>query len=196
MRFALFHAAAGSDSPAGGMGERAAGASPRHPDLPPNACGGDARLNMLLTFGGWQQDSWADRLPQLLSPFGVHSLRANSAREAAEIIRHNPVHIAIVDLRLPFDSTPGAPANGLRPADEGGARILDLLSRLETPPPTVVVKRGRSSRDDARDLADALRAGVYAAVDPPVHLEDLLRVMQRMLGRYYGGCWPASPRPT
>lgn len=170
--------------PAGG--EAGVGASPS--DQNPN----NHRLNLLLTYGGWQSDSWADRLPFLLEPMGVRSLRAASAKQAADLIREYPVHIAVVDLRLPFEASKAHVACGLRPSDEAGERVLDLLGRLEAPPPTVVIKRGRSSRDDARDLAHALKAGVYAAVDPPVHLEDMLRVMRRMLERFYGGAWPGA----
>ena len=199
MRFALFHSASGFT---GGTpyDSRQTGAQPPHGhpantvhnpnNLPPKA---DARLNLLLTFGGWQGDSWAEHLPRLLEPLGVRSLRASTAREAINLIRTHPVHIAVVDLRLPFDM---ACAGGAHSAAEAGARVLDLLNRQPSPPPTVVVKRGRSSRDDARDLAHALRAGVYAAVDPPVHIEDMLRVMRRILERCYGGVWPGGGCPT
>jgi DNA-binding NarL/FixJ family response regulator len=114
----------------------------------------------------------------------VRSLRAHSARQAADLIQTYPIHIAVVDLRLPFDS--GATA------DEAGVRVLELLSRLSSPPPTVIVKRGRSMRDDLRDLHHAIRAGAFAAVDPPVELEHMLRVLRRTVERFYGGAWPGA----
>lgn len=149
--------------------------------------GGDPRLNLLLTYSGWQTDSWADRLPQLLEPLGVQSFRAGSATQAAAIISDRRIHIAVVDLRLPFD--------GGEAREEAGARVLDLLARQQVAPPTVVVKRGKSSREDVRDLHCALRAGVFAAMDPPVTLEAILRVMQRMLERHYSGLWPDGRGP-
>lgn len=149
--------------------------------------GGDPRLNLLLTYSGWQTDSWADRLPQFLEPFGVMTFRAGSARQAAEIISGRRIHMAVVDLRLPFD--------GGEAKEEAGARVLDLLARQEVAPPTVVVKRGKSSREDVRDLHCALRAGVFAAMDPPVTLEAILRVMQRILERHYAGSWPGGGGP-
>lgn len=159
------------------------------------ACGGPGgpsgcRLNLLLSFGGWQADSWADRLPTLLAPAGVQSLRARSAAEAADLIRSYPVHVAVVDLRLPY----GACAqSGADSREEAGPKVLELLARLPSPPPTIVVKRGRSARDDAREMHHALRVGAFAAIDPPVNIEDMLRLMQRVLNRFYGGRWPGAP---
>jgi CheY-like chemotaxis protein len=123
-------------------------------------------------------------LPTLLEPLGVKAWRANSAAEATQIIKQAPVHIALVDLSLPLAEDPSSP-------EEGGPRILQMLSRLDCPPPTVVVQRRKTSRDGDRVLASALSAGVFAVVDRPVHLETVLQTMQRVLKRYYAGGWPA-----
>lgn len=156
--------------------------------------GGDAprsRLNLLLSYAGFSDDSWVDRLPLLLEPLGVHSLRAGNCAEATRVIQHFPVHIAVVDLGLPMERlTPGNPD----PA-EAGPRILELLRRLDAPPPIVVVKPARSHRDDARQIAAALRAGVYAVVDRPHgqgDLELMLGVLQRCLRRFYHNRWPGA----
>lgn len=173
---------------------RTSPAQPDPADQPPagaaHPCAG--RLNLLLSFGGWQTDSWADRLPTLLAPAGVQALRARTATEAADLIRTYPVHVAVVDLRLPFGA---AALAGHTPQEEAGPRVLELLARLPSPPPTIVVKRGRSTRDDIREMHHALRVGAFAAIDPPVHLEDMLRLMQRVLNRFYGGCWPSPGSP-
>lgn len=148
------------------------------------------RLNLLLSYAGWQPDSWVDRLPRLLEPMGIQSHRAATGREASQVIRATPIHIAVVDLGLPLDAKP-APTT----ADEGGPRLLDLLARLDRPPPTVVVKRGRTQRDDARELTAALGAGAFAVINRPrdAHdLEQLLEVLRRCLTRYYRGQWPQS----
>ena len=120
---------------------------------------------------------------------GVTSVRAQSGKEAAEVIKTTPVHIAIVDLGLPLDPTSG-------PSDhdqEGGSRLLEILSRLAEPPPTVVVKPARSHRDDCRSLSEALRLGAFAVVDRPrgdTDLELMLEVLRRCLTRFYKGRWP------
>ncbi len=144
-----------------------------------------SRLNLLLSYGGWRQSSWADQLPTLLEPFGVKAWRAKSGAGATDIIRQVPVHIALVDLSLPLGDDESSP-------EEGGPRILQLLSRLDCPPPTVVVRRRKTSREGDRVLASALSAGVFAVVDRPVHLETVLETMRRVLTRYYAGGWPAG----
>ena len=74
-----------------------------------------------------------------------------------------------------------------------GPRILQLLRRLEQPPPTVVIRpRQPVARDSARGLAAALREGAFAVLDRPIHLEMMLEVMRRILRRHYADVWPMS----
>ena len=148
------------------------------------------RLNLLLTDGGWPSERWAETLPRLLEPMGVSSLCARSAREAEKIIRNTDIHIAVVDLSLPLHDAP--PADGH--AEEGGPRILEILARLDAPPPTVVLKRHRSMRDQKAHLHAALRCGAFAVVDQTAaNLETMLQVMQRCLTRFYDDRWPNLP---
>jgi hypothetical protein len=156
--------------------------------LPPTDRG--RRLNLLLSWGGWQNESWVDRLPALLEPMGVHSLRVRTAREAERAIRTNPVHIAVVDLGLPLDAGSTTPA----PAEEAGPRVLELLRRLDSPPPTVVVQQARSARDATRHMSAALRCDAFAVVDrAAADVELMLKVLQRCMQRFYHGRWPGSP---
>lgn len=123
---------------------------------------------------------------------GVISHRVGTGREATEFIRRRPVHIAVVDLGLPLEFADSAAAN-LQHDQEGGPRLLEILSRLSQPPPTVVVKRSRTHRDDCREIAAALRAGAFAVVDRPrdaTDVEMMLEVLRRCLSRFYGGQWP------
>jgi len=130
---------------------------------------------------------------------GILSHRAGSGKEAQDVIKSIQIHIAVVDLGLPLDLTPAGVASteqGSAPElEEGGARLLELLHRMSTPPPTVVVKRARSVRDDHRDMAQALRMGAFAVVDRPHDAHDLnvlLEVLRRCLGRFYDGRWPGN----
>jgi DNA-binding NarL/FixJ family response regulator len=122
---------------------------------------------------------------------GVESIRARTARQAEQVIRNSPIHIAVVDLGLPLD-VPGDHAA----AEEAGCRVLDLLRRLPSPPPTVIVRSTRASRDAARDLSAALRFDAFAVVDrTSADVEMMLKVLQRCLERFYHGRWPASTPP-
>lgn len=157
---------------------------------------GEGRLNLLLSAAGpvaWRDEGWAESLPRLLEPMGVRSWRVRSGREATAVLRDVPMHIALVDLSLPLDD-PSA-TSGASGMEEGGARLLELLARLETPPPTIVVKRRRGHREDVREVCRALRAGVFAVLERPVHIETTLEVMRRVLARHYGGGWPACDPP-
>ena len=143
------------------------------------------RLNLLLSCGQGQEDPAVEQLPRLLAPMGIHSLRATSGEGAAKVITHHSIHIAVVDLTLPLVPT--------APFKAGGPRILQLLRRLEQPPPTVVIRpRQPVARDSARELAAALREGAFAVLDRPIHLEMMLEVMRRILRKHYADVWPMS----
>jgi len=173
---------------------------PRPKDDDSRPTGGRARsggrLNLLLSYAGWDHESWVDRLPRLLEPMGVVALRAENGRQASEVIRANTIHIAVVDLGLPLDEPNAkAPAADAPEMEEGGSRLLDILGRLAEPPPTVVVKRGRTHRDDCREIAAALKAGAFAVVDRPHSLPDLevmLEVLRRCMDRFYKSRWPGT----
>lgn len=161
---------------------------PQHPAEALGSGGGVCRLNLLLSCATWKEGTWADALPRLLEPMGVTSVRARSAREAERVIRHGPVHIAVVDLGLPLEGA-GAPE-----AEEAGQRVLDLLHRLQQPPPTVVVRSPRMTRDTQRDLSAALKWGAFAVVDRhAADLELMLEIMQRCLNKFYHNRWPQGP---
>lgn len=155
--------------------------------------GSGGRLNMLLSYGGWREgDSWADRLPALLTPFGVRTRRVSSGVEAAQVLGSDECfHLAVVDLRLPMDERCVC-REDVYLAQEGGRRLLDLLARTEEPPPTIVVQATKSRRDEARDLSAALRRGVFAVIDRPVDLEIMLETFRRVLRRHYKDQWPAA----
>ena len=183
------------ESPRTEFGEQATGSGgfnnpPGRGPLPPDRLasppGPGGRLNLLLSYAGWKEDSWVDRLPRLLEPMGVFSLRAQTGAQATEVIRRTAqIHIAVVDLGLPLDS------NGA--SEEAGPKLLEILARLDQPPPTVVVKRSRGHRDDGREIAAALRAGAFAVIDRPHDmggLEILLEVLRRCLRRHYQDRWP------
>lgn len=158
--------------------------------LVPGGRSGGGRLNLLLSFAGWQAQPWMDAVDSLLEPLGIVAHRAGSGREASEVIRRVPIHIAVVDLGLPLDG-PGA-------TEEAGARLLELMFRLAPPPPTVVIKRARGHRDDSREITAALRAGAFAVIDRPRSSQDLnlmFEVLRRCLHRFYSGRWPGEVPP-
>ncbi|MCA9291628.1 MAG: hypothetical protein KDA25_10915 [Phycisphaerales bacterium] len=155
------------------------------PDLPAAASEGPHRLNLLLSYGGWREEPAVSQLPRLLEPMGIRSVEARTGEQAASIIRELPVHIAVVDLALPL--------GGTRTTSAGGVRTLQLLRRLECPPPVIVIRPVEPSpRAHARGLSDALREGAFSVLDYPMRLETMLEVFRRILKRHYADLWPAS----
>ena len=80
--------------------------------------GADARLNLLLTpqaqHAGKSQP-WHQTLSQLLTPLGVRTFEASDGPHAMELIERHPIHLAVVDARLPTIS---------------GINVLQLVQRL------------------------------------------------------------------
>ena len=145
---------------------------------------GSSRLNLMLGYAQWRQDQVVEQLPRLLEPMGIRCIRASTGREATDLVRSLQVHIAVVDLTIPME--PAA-------RDEAGSRVLQLLRRLEQPPPTVVVRPPQPSlRESGRGLADALREGAFAVLDGPVRIEAMLEVLRRVVRRHFSDHWPAA----
>ena len=156
-----------------------------------NDAGPAGRLNLLLSIAAWRQGGALEQLPSLLAPLGIHSITTGSGEEAADVIRRVTVHIAVVDLAIPLQRTETAASSPLG-AREAGPRVLQLLRRLEQPPPTVVVRpRQPAMRESVRSLTQALREGAFAVLDQPVELESMLEVLRRILRRHYADVWPA-----
>jgi CheY-like chemotaxis protein len=167
-----------------------------HPQAPSESCSGSHRLNLLLSIPLWRQGTAVEQLPPLLSPMGIQVIRASSGEEAADFIRQFIVHIAVVDLSIPLQRVASAQSGDASPAvpdsSSGGPRILQLLRRLDQPPPVVVIRPPQPAvRESARTLTEALREGAFAVLDQPVHLESMLEVMRRIVRRHYADCWPA-----
>ncbi len=147
---------------------------------------GTHRLNLLLAYAGWREDSFADQLPPLLQPMGIRCIRSRTAQEARSVILHNRVHIAVIDLATPADDSQVAQNDKL------GARVLHLLRAMSPVPPMVVVRPKQiSPRESQRGLVEALREGAFSVLERPVPLESMLETLRRVVQRHYAGHWPA-----
>ncbi|MCE9619773.1 MAG: hypothetical protein K8R92_07670 [Planctomycetes bacterium] len=151
-----------------------------------NSVGGP-RLNLLLSHGCWRDDTFAEQLPPLLRPMGVHCVQARSASEASRVLETQRIHVAVVDVSLPME-------DGVLGVDPAGPRILQILRRLEQPPPTVVVRPPQpSAREAVRSLQSMLQEGAFAVIDRPFPVESMLELLRRILHRHYANVWPMRP---
>ena len=82
-------------SSSGGDGEEIRGTNGR-------SINGHSRLNLLLTYGGWRENAFADQLPILLERFGIQCFRAESGDEATDVIRRIHMHIAVISITSNF----------------------------------------------------------------------------------------------
>lgn len=150
------------------------------------------RLNLLLTYGGWRENAFADQLPIILDRIGIRCYRAESGDEASEVIRRELVHIAVIDLSIPMHPVARTHQPSARSVP-AGPRVLQLLKRLEQPPPTIVVRpRQADPAESARNLAEALRDGAFTVLDDPVPIESMLQALERVVRRHYRDHWPAA----
>lgn len=144
------------------------------------------RLNLLLSYGGWRDDALERQLPPLLRPMGVQCLEARTGEQAETLVRSQRIHVAVVDVSVPMSS-------GVLGSDAAGRRILQILRRMESPPPTVVVRPPQpSQRDAVRSLHAMLAEGAFAVLDRPFPVESLLETLRRILQRHYAGSWPGG----
>lgn len=149
---------------------------------------------------------------------GIRCLAASNGDEAQRIIRSVSIHIAVVDLAIPLRAAcagdPRTPRSTAAPtatdsksaprspastpavplaAAEAGARLLQLLRRLESRPPIIVIRPPQPTlRESARTLTEALDAGAFAVLDRPVQLEAMLDALRRIVRRHYANHWPAA----
>ena len=160
----------------------------RHDDSPARqpAAGGACGLNMLLSYAGWRESNFAQQLPPLLNPLGIDCFHAGSGAEATRVISEKKIHIAVVDLGMPMDEA----SSNRQPA---GPRVLQVLRRLDEPPPTIVVRPHEPARrTNGRILSEALREGAFTVLERPVGVESMLEVLQKVVRRHYLNHWPAA----
>ncbi len=80
--------------------------------------GDDARLNLLLTHHERMPlagQPWYQTLTHLLAPMGVKTYEATSGQQAVDLMERHPIHLAVVDSRLPAIS---------------GINVLQLVQKL------------------------------------------------------------------
>lgn len=151
------------------------------------------RLNLLLTYGGWREHAFADQLPLILDRFGIRCIRAESGDEASDVIRCERIHIAVIDLSIPMHPTHPTRTAARARSVPAGPRMLQLLRRLDSPPPTIVVRpRPADPTEGARTLTDALRDGAFTVLDEPVPIESMLQALERVVRRHYRDHWTAA----
>lgn len=159
---------------------------PPQPDQTPS----DARFRVLLTEDRARPDEhWTRQLPPLLRPLGVQASIASDAKQALSILESTPIHAAVIDLNTP------APQSG--DSAGGGLWLMQVIQRLPTKPPVVVINsHSYSQKQSGRMLNQALDLGAFSVVNWPVQIDTLLSTFQRLIERAYNNHWPPEAGQT
>lgn len=98
---------------------------------------------------------------------GYHTLLASSGEEAVDIVREEPVHLALLDMHLPRMS---------------GLETLQLVHQINEVLPCILVTA------DATDILirQAFSARAYSVIPKPVSKSVVLYMVVRALIRAYG----------
>jgi CheY-like chemotaxis protein len=141
----------------------------------------DTRLNILLTHEERKPiagQAWYETLSHLLAPMGVRTFEATSGQQAVDLIEKHPIHLAVVDSRLPFIS---------------GINVLKLIAKLreQGQRATLTVILIAPQQQDKQLLQEALSFNAFSVLSEPVDVNLMLETMARALKRFHQNQWPA-----
>ncbi len=108
-----------------------------------------------------------EALRDIMEPEGYHTLLASSGEEALEIVREEPVHVALFDMNMPKLS---------------GLETLELARQINAMLPVILVTADRTEAL----MRQALRAQAYSVIAKPVSKHIVLYTVVRALARAYG----------
>jgi CheY-like chemotaxis protein len=108
-----------------------------------------------------------EALRDIFEPEGFRTLLAESGEEAIDIVRVEPVHLALLDMHMPKLS---------------GLETLELVRQVNAVLPCILVTA------DATEglMRQAFRARVYSVIPKPVSKNVVLYTVVRVLVRVYG----------
>jgi CheY-like chemotaxis protein len=114
-------------------------------------------------------------LRDIMEPEGFRTLLASSGEEAVDIVRDEPVHLALLDMHMPRLT---------------GLETLQLVRQFNLMLPCILI-----TADPSEGLMrQAFRARAYSVIPKPVSKNVVLYTVVRALLRAYGG--PPGETPT
>jgi CheY-like chemotaxis protein len=108
-----------------------------------------------------------ETLREIIEPQGFHILLASSGEEALDIVREEPVHLALLDMHLPRMT---------------GLETLRLLHQISALLPCILVTADTSEAL----IRQACQAHAYSVLHKPVSRGTVLYTVTRALLRFYG----------
>jgi two-component system chemotaxis response regulator CheY len=108
-----------------------------------------------------------DAMRAIIEPQGLRIYFACDGEEALEIVRHESIHVAMLDVHMP----------GLT-----GLETLELLRQFNNLLPVILITADSSEGI----LRRAFQAQAYSVIPKPVSKNVVLHTLTRVLGRNYG----------
>jgi CheY-like chemotaxis protein len=108
-----------------------------------------------------------ETLRDIVEPEGFRTYLASSGEEAVDIVREEPVHLALLDLHMPRLT---------------GLETLELVHQVNQVLPCILIT-GDATEDVMRQ---AFRARAYSVIPKPVSKNVVLYMVVRAIVRVYG----------
>jgi two-component system chemotaxis response regulator CheY len=119
------------------------------------------------------EDSSRHALRDIVEPEGYRVLLASSGEQALDIVREEPVHLAILDMNMPTLT---------------GLETLQLVHQTNALLPCILI----TADPNETVIREAFRAHAYSVIPKPVSKNVVLYTVVRALMRVYGnprGLW-------
>ncbi len=111
--------------------------------------------------------SYREALRELVEPEGYHAVLASSGEEALDIVRDEPIHLALFDMHMPRMT---------------GVEAVEIAHQINAILPCILV-----TADPNEDvMRQAFRVRAYSVLPKPVSKNILLYTMVRALMKVYG----------
>lgn len=108
-----------------------------------------------------------EAIRDIIEPRGFRAVLASSGEEAVDIVRDEPVHIALLDMHMPRMT---------------GLETLQLVHQINSVLPCIIITA--DATEDLMRQAFSVRA--YSVIPKPVSKDMLLYTILRALTRVYG----------
>ena len=109
-----------------------------------------------------------ETLREIVEPEGFRTYLASSGEEAVDIVREEPIHLALLDMHMPRLT---------------GLETLQLVHQVNAVLPCILV----TADPDEELMRQAFRARAYSVIPKPVSKNLLLYIVVRALTRAYPG---------
>jgi DNA-binding NtrC family response regulator len=119
-------------------------------------------------------DGCRESLRSIVEPEGFRTFLASSGEEAIDIVREEPIHLALLDMHMPTLT---------------GLETLQLVHQINALLPCILV----TANPDEDLMRQAFRARAYSVIPKPISKNVVLYMVVRAL-RVYSGTLPGTDR--